>query len=164
MALSCAAEIESIYKHSGLGLCVLDREMRYVRINHRLAEMNGVPTADHIGKTIREVVPSVHKMALPIFRKVLGTGQPVLGVPLSGETRAQPGVTRHWVEHWLPISSPDGQTLGVNVIVEEVTAHKLTADALHQSEADLAEAQRVAKIGNWTFDIERKSREQPFPV
>lgn len=153
MALSYAAEIESFYKHSGLGLCVLDREMRYVRINQRLAEMNGASAADHMGKTVREVVPGIYIASLPIFRKVLGTGQPVLGVPLSGETRAQPGVTRHWVEHWLPICSPNGQTLGVNVIVEEVTAHKLTADALRQSEADLAEAQRVAKIGNWTFDL-----------
>ena len=152
-APSCAAEIESIYKHSGLGLCVLDREMRYVRINQRLAEMNGVPAADHIGKTVREVVPEVYKVARPIIRRAFGTGQPVLNAPLSTETLARPGVNRHWVVHCLPISSPDGQTLGVNFIVEEVTAYKLATDALRQSEADLAEAQRVAKIGNWTFDL-----------
>jgi len=37
--------------------------------------------------------------------------------------------------------------------VLDVTKRKLTEKALHQSQADLLEAQRVAKLGNWSFDI-----------
>jgi PAS domain-containing protein len=35
------AQLEAIYQHAPVGLCVFDRELRYLRINDRLAEMNG---------------------------------------------------------------------------------------------------------------------------
>ena len=36
-------EIEDLYRNAPVGLCVLDRDLRYVRINERLAEINGHP-------------------------------------------------------------------------------------------------------------------------
>jgi PAS domain S-box-containing protein len=128
------AEIDTIYENAGLGLCVLDKEMRYIRINEELAKMNGVPPADHLGKTVREVVRDLYDAAEPIFRKVMESGEPVHGLSLNGETAALPGVMRHWVEQWLPLKIPEDETTGVAVVVEEVTAREQAEEALRESE------------------------------
>src|SRR5579883_496261 len=44
------AEIEAIYESAPIGLCVFDSDLRCVRINRRLAEMNGLSPEEHIGK------------------------------------------------------------------------------------------------------------------
>jgi len=36
---------------------VIDPELRYLRINERLAEVHGLSPQAHIGKTVREVIP-----------------------------------------------------------------------------------------------------------
>ena len=46
-------ELELIYASAPVGLCALDRDLRYLRINDRLAEINGIPAAEHIGRTVR---------------------------------------------------------------------------------------------------------------
>jgi PAS domain S-box-containing protein len=41
----------------------------------------------------------------------------------------------------------------VRCVNRDITGRKQAEDALRQRESDLAEAQRVAHLGNWTFDI-----------
>ena len=52
-------EIEAIYQTAPIGLTILDRDLRYVRLNQRLAEINGIDIDDHIGRTVREIVPDM---------------------------------------------------------------------------------------------------------
>jgi PAS domain S-box-containing protein len=89
--------IEVIYNAAHVGLCILDRELRYVRVNRLLAEMNGLAPEAHIGKTIREVTPDLAPKAELVAREVLRTGQPVLDVEFSGTTRAHGDKVRHWI-------------------------------------------------------------------
>jgi PAS domain S-box-containing protein len=146
------AEIDTIYENAGFGLCVLDKEMRYVRINDELARMNGVPPADHLGKTVREIVPELYDAAEPIFRKVMESGEPVRGLKLDGETAALPGVMRHWVEQWLPLKSPDDETTGVAVVVEEITAREQAEKALRESENTFRAIAELNPFGAWECD------------
>jgi len=129
------AEIESIYDNAPIGLCVLDRDLRYVRINERLAEINGIPAAQHIGRTVRELVPQLADTVVPAFQRVLDTGVPMLDVELEGETAVQPGVTRYWIEQWLPLKDHAGQVAGISVVVQEITERKRSELALRASEA-----------------------------
>ena len=66
------AELENIYQSVPIGLNVLDRDLRFVRINQLLAEINGLPVADHVGRTVQEVLPDLadvaEQMLRPIFR------------------------------------------------------------------------------------------------
>ena len=45
-------EIEQIYRHSPVGLCFMDTNCRFVRINEHMAEINGLPVSAHIGRTV----------------------------------------------------------------------------------------------------------------
>ena len=121
------AELEAIYDSTPVGLCVLDRDLRFVRINEQLAEINGLPAAAHLGRTVREVVPAIAVVAEASLRRVLETGEPALDVEIVGQTRARPGVTRTWIEQWLPIRDAEGRITGLNIVAEEVTAERAAA-------------------------------------
>lgn len=127
-------EIEAIYRTAPIGLCLLDADLRYERINDRLAEINGIPAADHIGRTVREVVPHLADAVEPMLNGILETGEPLVDIEVTGETPAQPGVERTWVESWFPLKEPGGRVVGINVVAVEITEQKGAEQALRESE------------------------------
>ena len=52
--------------------------MKYVYINECLARINGLPTQDHIGKDMREILPPVAAGVEEEMLQVLETGEPVV--------------------------------------------------------------------------------------
>jgi PAS domain S-box-containing protein len=146
------AELEDLYHNAPVGLCVLDRDLRFVRINERLAEINGIPAAEHVGKTVRELLPRLADAVEPGLRQVLVTGQPRLDIEIVGETPAQPGIKRSWTEQWLPITDANGRATGLSVVVEETTERK-KAQALVQHLAQQRQlALDAAKLGWWEYN------------
>ena len=152
-ARNSLAEIEAIYDTARIGLCVLDRDLRYVRINKRLAEMNGFPVSDHIGKTVREMVPAVADKVEEIAARVFATGQGVPDVELSGTTAATPGVLRFWLEQWIPLRNASEEIIGINVVVEDITDRKkheeqillLMREVNHRAKNMLGVVQAIAR-------------------
>ena len=132
------AEIQSIYDSARIGLCVFDRELRFVRINRRLAELNGVSVEEHLGRTVEEVVPALAPLAREIAGRVFATGAGVTDVEFKGQTPSMPGVDRTWVEQWLPLEDASGAVTGLNVVVEEVTEQRRAEEALREDERRLA--------------------------
>ncbi len=127
-------ELQAIYENAPIGMCLLDRDLRYVRVNDRLAEMNGIPAAQHIGRTLREVVPLLAEQLEPRLRSILETGEPIVEVELTGETAARPGVRRTWLESWFPQRNGEGAVIGVNMVAQEVTDRKLAEEALREAD------------------------------
>ncbi|MES2492421.1 MAG: MASE1 domain-containing protein [Pseudomonadota bacterium] len=120
-----ADELEAIYSATPVGLAVLDTELRYVRVNEKLAEINGKPIADHIGRTVREVVPEIDERSVAALERVLN-GDEVWGAEFSGMTPAQPGVVRTWMVNWLPLRDADRNVIGVTLSAEDVTERRVT--------------------------------------
>ncbi|HEY9659109.1 MAG TPA: ATP-binding protein, partial [Allocoleopsis sp.] len=118
------AELESIYVTAPVGLCFQDPELRYVRINERLAEINGIPASEHLGHTLREVLPELADTIEPLHRHVIQTGEPILNVEVRGTTKAQPEVERDWIASYHPLKDVEGRVLGVNVVVQDITELK----------------------------------------
>ncbi len=127
-------EIEFIYATAPVALCVLDRELRFVRVNERLAELTGVPVQAHLGRTLRETVPGMAAEAEPLMRHVLQTGRPLLNQEIRGEMPAQPGVAKICVQSLLPLRSEAGEIVAVNVVAEDVTERRRVEAALRESE------------------------------
>jgi len=69
-------ELEHLYDTAPVGLSLVDCELRYLRVNKRLAEMNGKPVSAHIGRTIREVLPEIATSVEGRLRRVIETGEP----------------------------------------------------------------------------------------
>lgn len=117
------AEIETIYRSAPIGLNVLDTELRFIRINQQLADMNGLPIEAHIGHTVRELFPNVADTIEQLLRPILETGEPLLNVEITGETPAHPGVERVWLESFLPLKDGDC-IIGISTVCEEITERK----------------------------------------
>lgn len=122
-------ELETIYDTAPIGLCFQDANLRYVRINGTLAEINGVSVEDHLGRTLHEAIPVVADALEPIFRRVLETGKPLLNQELRLATQGQPDVLRDWLASYVAVKNSSGEVLGVNVTVQEMTQ-------LRRAEAD----------------------------
>ncbi len=54
---STAGLLDVIFEHAPVGLALLDIDVRYVRVNDRLAEINGVPGPEHVGPHDRRAAP-----------------------------------------------------------------------------------------------------------
>ncbi|HUR93794.1 MAG TPA: response regulator [Gemmatimonadales bacterium] len=146
-------EIEAMYRAAPVGLCVLDADLRYVRINQQLADWNGVPVEAHLGRTVREVLPALADVVEPRMREILRTGQPMIGFEVRGETPAQPGVERVWVETWYPLLAPDGRIVGINIAADEVTEQRRLQEQLH-------EAQRLEAVGRLAGGVAHEANNQ----
>src|SRR2546430_15456184 len=82
--------------------------------------MNGPSVAEHLGKSVREVLPELALRLEPMLQRILATGEPALNIEVTGETPAQPGVTRYWMAYYfsLPGTSSELQRIGA-IVVEE---------------------------------------------
>jgi PAS domain S-box-containing protein len=139
-------EIEDLYRTAPVGLCLLDQDLRYVRINSCLAEINGLPVSAHLGCTVRDVVPDLADRAETFMREVLATGRPVLDHEIESRDEIRPGVKRSWLESYYPVRGVDGMVDGVSCVVQDITALK-EAETLARAERRLElEAQAHSRV------------------
>jgi PAS domain S-box-containing protein len=117
------AELETLYHTAPIGLAMFSTDLRFIRVNERLAEMNGIPAEQHIGRTPRQVVPGLTEQAESLLRHVLETGKPTPCVEVEGETRKTPGMHRIWREQFYPVFF-EGTIEGVGAVIEDITEHK----------------------------------------
>jgi diguanylate cyclase (GGDEF)-like protein/PAS domain S-box-containing protein len=127
-------EIEQIYQHSPVGLCFMDTDYRYVRINESMAEIKGLSVSAHIGRTLREVIPGLADDIMEFYRRVIERGEPVLNAEIQGATPKAPGVQRYWLANYFPFRSESGAVTGLIGAVTDITELKQTQLALQQSE------------------------------
>jgi PAS domain S-box-containing protein len=122
-----AALLDAVVENAPLGIAFLDRDLRFRWLNRRLADMNGLAPARHLGRTPRELFPCLPAEAQEGFERVAGnvlaTGEPVHDFELQAETAAAPGKVRTWLESWYPVRS-GGEVLGLGALVREVTAER----------------------------------------
>ncbi|HYG73344.1 MAG TPA: PAS domain S-box protein [Actinomycetota bacterium] len=117
------AWLRGLVDESAVGLAVLDRDLRFVRVNEQLAELNGVPREDHVGRTIAEVIPTaLGERLFETHRRVLETGIAEHDVEHEGEHPARPGGRGYWRSSFFPIRDGRGRVVGVGVNVRDITA------------------------------------------
>jgi len=130
-ASASLSEVEALYDNAPIGLGFLDREMRFLRINRTLAEMNGPSRDDHIGRSVWDILPNLRDQAEPALRRVLDHGETLTDIQLSGETPARPGEQRHWIEMFYPVRGTDGAVEGVGICCRDVTDIRQALDREH---------------------------------
>ncbi|MCW5252098.1 MULTISPECIES: SpoIIE family protein phosphatase [unclassified Streptomyces] len=143
------------------GLAVLDTSLRYVSVNPALERINGLPAAEHLGRTVREVLPGLETVDLleAAARRVLAVGRPVVDQAVRGRTPAGPDEEHVWSLSLYRLEAPDGTVLGVVISVEDITErHRAEAEAEAARRRLAAVAEASSRIGT-TLDLERTAHE-----
>ncbi|MFN2511700.1 MAG: PAS domain S-box protein [Pyrinomonadaceae bacterium] len=128
------ALLDSILSTAPIGFAFHNRDLVYQRINASLAAINGLSVEQHLGKTLREVLPEMSPVLEPLMQRVIDTGKPILDLEINGKTQADSSYPHHWSVSFYPVRMQGGELLGVGVLVSEITERKLAEQALRESE------------------------------
>ncbi|MBH8563739.1 PAS domain S-box protein [Nostoc sp. CENA67] len=140
------ARLNAFFSSAPVGLHIVDNQLRFVQINELLADIHGKSQQDHIGKTLREIVPKMASLVTPFYQQVLLTGQPILNLELSIPSPKQLHNIRHFLTSYFPIPGEDDRPSGVGTVMVEISDRKLAELALQESQRryqTLAEASPV---------------------
>ncbi len=129
--------LEQLYATTPVGLCLIDTDLRFVRINQRLAEINGCSVEAHIGKHLREILPQICETLEPIYRRVIETGEPTRDVEVEAVSRTVPDRIETYLADYLPLCSSTNEVLGVSTVVRDITERKEAEAAKDASEKHL---------------------------
>ncbi len=122
--------MESFFTESPAGLCIVDDQYRWVKINKKMADMNGCSIEKHIGNTISDILPDLAPQLMPMCKDIIENGKAYLNIEISGETPSHPGQKRNWIVSYFPVSGRDKRRNFVGAIVVEITDWKKAQEEL----------------------------------
>ncbi|WIG93702.1 PAS domain-containing protein [Myxococcus sp. SDU36] len=136
------AQLDALLASTPMGIALLDRDLRFVRINQAMADINGHSPEAHLGRRFQEMAPVTAVDTLePLFRRMIETGEPVDAFEFTNA-----GDLRTWQASFHPVRTPDQGVLGLSCTVVDVTHHK-RAEAVLQRAVDFRE-QLMAVLGH----------------
>jgi serine phosphatase RsbU (regulator of sigma subunit)/PAS domain-containing protein len=136
------AVLETLVANAPVGVAALDTELRFLRINPMLAALNGRSVAEHVGRSLSEVVPAIADIIGPVLREVATTGDAARDIEMTFAGRT-------WLTSYFAIPRPTGGVAGVAIVVFEVTERRRAeqrARLLHAFTAALSQATTVAEV------------------
>jgi PAS domain S-box-containing protein len=147
------AQLQAIYDGAPVGLAFVDRNLRYVSVNRCLADLNGVPIAAHIGKTVKEILSISYVRVEPYLLRALG-GEPVTDFEVSRPSNTPGGLD--WIARvsYQPAFDEADEVIGVSIAVSDITESKRIENALRESDERQQNIQ--AKVP-WIMDAEGNS-------
>jgi PAS domain S-box-containing protein len=151
------AQLRAIYDGAPVGLCFLDRNLHYVSINRRLAEMNGIPVADHIGRTGKEMFPEWFPNYEPLLRRAL-QGEAITGAEVSRPSRRPDQPDMVTMASYQPAWDEAGEVIGVSIAVADITDHKRAQEAIREGEDSQRFISDLNPHVQWVMDNEGNNK------
>src|SRR5574342_138876 len=90
----------------------MKHKIGYDNTKHKLVEINGLSPAEHIGKKVEDIVPSLAAQAGSITAEIIQAGKPKKNIEFVGEPDAEPGIRHVWREGWYPLNKVTFSAIG----------------------------------------------------
>ena len=144
-AVQALSFLETIGEAAPVGFKFVDHDLRIVRMNQRLADVDGRTVSEQLGRTVAEAVPDLWPELEGIYRRALG-GEHVSNIVVSRTSTDRPTRVSHFLASFYPVRVDD-EIIGVGNAVVDITERK-EANAFRQIVMDnMAE-------GLYTLDAE----------
>lgn len=154
------AAFDAFFDASPAGMAILDRDLRFVRINETLARINGRAAGDHIGRPIEQIVPDLASNVVPLMREVLVTGHSFHNIEISGRTPANPEQDEHWLISYFPIYTHSGRIpIGTGTVVLDIGDRKRAELALRESENRLRKVSDHIPVAVFQYRTDTRGNE-----
>jgi PAS domain S-box-containing protein/putative nucleotidyltransferase with HDIG domain len=136
------------YMHEGLGQ--IDKNKIIIYANPRMAEMLGYAPEEMIGKHLLDFMDDEgkSKAQMQLERRKKGIKE-----QFDFEFLKKNGSKVFTRLETAPMYDEDGNYNGAVAYISDITKQKIIEDELKESEENLAEAQKITKIGSWTSDF-----------
>jgi PAS domain S-box-containing protein len=150
--------LDTLFASAPVGLGFFDTDLRCVRANEALAQIDGLPAADHAGHFAHELVGAMASQLVPLLEQALASGDPVLERDVSGNPPRSPGECRHWVVSCTPVRGSDDAPLGVTAVVIDVTERRALLERERAARERAAFLARASAVLESTLDYEATLR------
>ncbi|MEA2482353.1 MAG: hypothetical protein QOC55_300, partial [Thermoleophilaceae bacterium] len=139
------ALLDTLFATAPVGLAFFDSDLRFVRVNAALAEINGLPVEEHLGRTLQEVLPGAASQVVGQIRAVQQTGEPARDLEVQVATQRAATRPRLLNASYYPVRSPDGDVIGVGAVVTDITERQRAQIELSQALEREREARAAAE-------------------
>jgi PAS domain S-box-containing protein len=130
--------VDALFESEDVGFGLIDENLRYLKVNETLASINGLPAADHEGKTIRDVIPQFADFAEPLLQQVMSSKEPVIALEVTGPSTVPDVDEGHYLVSYYPIRE-EGSVIGVGAVVVDVTERARAKRELDEQARDVYE-------------------------
>ncbi|MFD4030454.1 SpoIIE family protein phosphatase [Streptomyces sp. NPDC058637] len=152
-----AEAVAALVGGSPAGVAVLDEGLRYLYVNAALEQLNGVPAAAHLGRTVAEVLPEVD-VHTDLMRQVLADGR-AREVTTSGRTWADSAVERRFWSVACHRLDGDGRAPVLVAIALETSATQNQKEELERARTYLTLLDTAAVSIGTTLDVDTTCQE-----
>jgi signal transduction histidine kinase len=119
---------------SPIGIVVLDRALRFLRVNTQAASMFGVDDHKHAGRRVESVLPEMFAEIGSLLVDIIGGGAPHVAVETAAPKIGDATPSRMYLGYYYPLVA-DGSVIGVGCMFIDITEQRAAEGALLESEA-----------------------------
>ncbi|WP_256096541.1 SpoIIE family protein phosphatase [Streptomyces sp. LUP30] len=145
--------LEQMVGGAPIGIAIVDTDLRYVWSNAALARFGGGPPERRLGLRMADVQPGLDSEAIEAqMRRVLESGEPVVGYEHLGHVRAAPHRETAHMLSFTRLDDDHGRPMGVYYTVVDITDR-------HRARQRLALLDRAGRRIGSSLDIARTAQE-----
>ena len=118
------AQLNAFFSNAPVGMAIIDKDLRFQRINEPFSRLNGLDSSENVGLQVRDVVKDLAGQIEPVIRQVVSTGVPVLNYEITGHPPTNSGGTGWWLKSFFPILTEGGTVSQIGAVVQDITGLK----------------------------------------
>lgn len=144
------ARLQAIFIHAAAGIGVLDRQGRWLRVNHYMSVITGYPEPELLGRDYLGITHPEDSLQNRLVVEAVWRGE--LASQTFEKRYLRPDGMPVWVEVSISLLIEQGEPLLLSIVID-ISARKAAEQALLLQSQRLQRAEKVAGFGNWELDL-----------